>query len=245
MDVDFAIKKMSRRIALLSIASTAGLIMVGCSNTAEGVTGTTPVAASNPAATPNPGSTPSPTPVPVAQPGTTLLTYKGHTSSVVAAGWSPDSKLIASTEQNGVVHVWEAATGKLKFVCKNPLVGNIGLSWSPDGSRIASEEFLNGVETVQIWAAENGRGLALNINSDTVEKVAWSPSSKYVALCIGSYQALMPTSRVEVRSAGGDSYKLTYKGHQPNVRDVAWSPDGSRIVSCSDDQTVQIWQAPV
>ena len=36
---------------------------------------------------------------------------------------------------------------------------------------------------------------------------------------------------------------LTYRGHSSKVNAVAWSPDGTRIVSASDDRTVQVWDA--
>ena len=35
---------------------------------------------------------------------------------------------------------------------------------------------------------------------------------------------------------------FTYRGHSNWVNALAWSPDGSRIASASDDKTVQIWQ---
>lgn len=36
---------------------------------------------------------------------------------------------------------------------------------------------------------------------------------------------------------------LTYNGHSDLVTTLAWSSDGSRIASVSDDDTVQVWQA--
>ena len=35
---------------------------------------------------------------------------------------------------------------------------------------------------------------------------------------------------------------LTYTKHTGRVYEMAWSPDGTRLASCSDDRTVQVWQ---
>lgn len=35
----------------------------------------------------------------------------------------------------------------------------------------------------------------------------------------------------------------TYQGHARNIRALAWSPDGKRIASTSDDYTAQVWDA--
>src|SRR5581483_2476645 len=38
-------------------------------------------------------------------------------------------------------------------------------------------------------------------------------------------------------------HPYTYRGHTGLVRDVAWSPDGTRIASAGDDGTGQVWNA--
>ena len=41
----------------------------------------------------------------------------------------------------------------------------------------------------------------------------------------------------------GHEQKCTLRGHSSWVRSVAYSPDGKHVVSGSDDQTVQVWNA--
>ena len=33
-------------------------------------------------------------------------------------------------------------------------------------------------------------------------------------------------------------------GHGDRIRDIAFSPDGSHAISCSDDETMRLWQLP-
>ena len=45
-------------------------------------------------------------------------------------------------------------------------------------------------------------------------------------------------------AASSDAFCLsTFQGHTRNVTSVAYSPDGSKVVSGSGDETVRIWDA--
>ena len=51
-----------------------------------------------------------------------------------------------------------------------------------------------------------------------------------------------------VRSSGGPPNRTgavvrTLRGHEGSVYGVSFSPDGARILSCSADQTVRVWDA--
>jgi WD40 repeat protein len=71
------------------------------------------------------------------KPGTTLLTYRGHSSRVNGVAWSPSGLRIASGSDDYTVQVWNASNGG------NVLTDNTGglveaVAWSPNGLYIAS-----------------------------------------------------------------------------------------------------------
>ena len=47
---------------------------------------------------------------------------------------------------------------------------------------------------------------------------------------------------VQVWKGVNGTLVFKYTGHTAEVEGVTWSPDSKRVVSASDDQTVQLWQ---
>jgi serine/threonine protein kinase/WD40 repeat protein len=60
--------------------------------------------------------------------------------------WSPDGRYIATSSDDGIPRVWDAATGRLRFT----LIGHAGfvwsVAWSPDSSRLVT-----GGGEVKVW----------------------------------------------------------------------------------------------
>jgi WD40 repeat protein len=154
--------------------------------------------------------------------------------TVDAVSLSPDEKLIAIANSE-TVQVLNAGTGRHLFTYSghNDLV-NL-LTWSPDGTRIAS---VSVDTTVHVWDATTGDHAHIyrGHHSLAVNDVEWSPDSQRIAL--GGQD-----TTVEVWDATDGSHIYTYRGHSTEVKSVAWSPDGRRIASAGYDTTVQVWDA--
>src|ERR1700694_2093853 len=58
----------------------------------------------------------------------------------------------------------------------------------------------------------------------------------------GTAPGTSPISQPTASHAPGTTI-FTYRGHSAGVHAVAWSPDSKRIVSGSDDKTLQVWDA--
>lgn len=107
------------------------------------------------------------------------------------------------------------------------------VSWSPDGTSIASA---GRDQSVFVWQPASGDIVCTyREHSGLTYALSWSPDSKYLASA-GSDKA------VHVWAATTGYSINRYGGHTEPVRTVAWSPDGKALASASEDRTVQVWE---
>jgi eukaryotic-like serine/threonine-protein kinase len=179
--------------------------------------------------------------------GKELLTLKGHSEGVTSVAFSPDGRRIVTGSGDNTAKVWDAQTGKeLRTLSTGSYAVN-SVAFSPDGTRIVTGSVDN---TAKVWDAQSGKELlTLRGHSDRVNSVAFSPDGKRIVTGSDDGTAkvwAVQSGRTLLTLKVGDITHSTpsalYSVPPAQwVQSVAFSPDGTRIVTGSGDATAKVW----
>ena len=152
--------------------------------------------------------------------------------SVNSLSWSPDGKILAAGSGYGFhAWLWEADTGRRL----RRLPRGCTLAWSPDGHTLV---LINNGPTLELWDVATERVVRSYDFPSYGGKPAWSPDGKTIAVGL-----LDKSVRLWDVASGKEKHKL--EGHDSlQVRGIAWSPDGKRLVSIAlHERAFLVWEA--
>ncbi|MBD2033766.1 NACHT domain-containing protein [Leptolyngbya sp. FACHB-321] len=167
---------------------------------------------------------------------------------VACVAFSPDGKRLATSDTSGAIQLWDIPSGRQLVICKGHKHWTWAVAFSPNGQFLvsASDDYL-----VKLWDVHTGDCLKTFVgHTYSVNAIAVSSDGQHIAT--SSQDA---TIRLWHLQAPGDlAQAIAYKsrlgvvsdclqllGHQGRVWSVVFSPDGQTLASCSEDQTIKLW----
>ena len=166
----------------------------------------------------------------------------GHIGRVNAAVFSPNSELVATAGDDQTAIVWNVGTGEKIKVLSGHQGSVHEIVFSPDGTRIATEAT---DETGRIWEWRTSKVLVLPGLTGQVAAMAFSPDGKVLVTEGGPGTergvGVGGNCPATVWSVDSGRAKATLAGHEQYIAAVAFSPDGSLIVTSSGDNTARVW----
>lgn len=171
-----------------------------------------------------------------AQAGQPLFTLE-HGGEIFSIQWNRAGTQLLVSSDDGRVHLWDGQTGTeiLNFELAEAGIGINSAVWNGDETRLLAT---TDDGFVQVWELSSQQRL-LNIQAATIVYAAWSPDESLIAAWGqvgfgGAFAAIYD-------AATGEERFLLTPGHSARVVNAAWSADGTRLVTASDDETAVIW----
>jgi WD40 repeat protein len=147
---------------------------------------------------------------------------------VVSVAWSPLTDTLSVAGDN--VYLWEPAANVVTNVLQCD--GRVFFTqWSPDGALVAGVS----IGRLCVWDAQSGR-LVSHLDG-VFGPIAWHPHSSILAIAtttnLPNHNQILVWDYVSEETVVIDD---------PLVSSIAWSDDGSRLVSGGSDGILHIWQ---
>lgn len=204
---------------------------------------------------------------------------EGHEDWVRCCSYSPDGRLIASGGDDGVVHIWDAETGKVQHTFNfsgylyRVLFTSDQLLVAVSGGTIRISDASTGIEFKfpatrstngyfgDIHSSRDGKKLtAVNGKALVVWEVPpdpkadewteWTPNLEDDEICDvrsvrfspdGAMIAYTMDQKIFLLDVQSRKTRRCLEGHTDDINGLAFRRESRFLASCSDDQTVCIW----
>ncbi|HEY9607250.1 MAG TPA: NB-ARC domain-containing protein [Allocoleopsis sp.] len=181
--------------------------------------------------------------------GQCLNVLAGHTNHLLSVVFTPDGQTLISSGEDQTVRLWQVDTGECLRILEIHINWVLSVALSPDGQTLATG---SDGKTVKFWDITTGECIRILPDySSHVWALAYAPSvgdadcPNRQILATGSED-----TTVKIWDALTGECIQTLQGHRDSeallrsadrVWLVLFSPDGSTLLSASENQTVKLW----
>ena len=161
--------------------------------------------------------------------GKCLHALEGHFDELNSAAFSTDGKFVLTASKDKTARLWETATGQCLGVLNGHVSWVVTAVFSPDGKQILTASRDN---TAKIWDARTGKEIATLVGHTS-------------GVCSGDFSkdgTKILTTSFDASAKIWDAHthkELASIEDQKGVRSAFFSPDGKRILTIHNDNSIE------
>lgn len=160
-----------------------------------------------------------------------LAVLEGHEGAIVFLDFHPDSRFLASSGVEGIVHLWDLSSGMqiASFVHKAEAMG---VSFHPDGTSLATG---GSDKLVRVWDMHTGAQIhQYEGHAWGILDVDYSPDGTFIA-------ASGHDETIRLWDAQSEEEIFVLRGHYDVTFSIDFSPDGAILATGCWDRRVILW----
>jgi WD40 repeat protein len=159
-----------------------------------------------------------------------LMTTLVHADRVRAVSWSPNRRYVATASDDHTARVWDAESGKEVTPALQHSHAVRAIAWSPDGQRLATA---CADYSARVWDASSGMPITRAVPPESLDAAAARSVDGALKGMLEDIQRSHERTHAERAAAE----------REHAVWAVAWSPDGTRLLTVSPNDTAWAWDA--
>jgi periodic tryptophan protein 2 len=163
-----------------------------------------------------------------------VLKQQGHFDSMNTIAYSPDGQKIITAADDGKIKVWDVKSGFCVVTFTEHMGGVTACEFRKTGNVLYTASLDGSVRAWDLIRYRNFRTFTAPTRL-SFSSLAVDPSGEVV--CAGSIDSF----DIHIWSVQTGQLLDTLSGHEGPVSSLAFSPDGSTLVSGSWDKTVRVW----
>lgn len=158
-------------------------------------------------------------------------TISSETTNVVSIDWNEKGTLLATGTYSGAARIWnlKGETVHQLFYHNQPI---FSIKWNKSGTLLLTGSI---DKKSAIWDAKDGVLRRDYEASEKILDVDWKDDNVFA---VGTSDG-----QVYIYNVNEQSYLKSLLAHSKDVNSVRWSPNGSILASCSDDNTAKLWSS--
>ena len=167
--------------------------------------------------------------------GQQMASLEGHGGEVNRLAFAPDGQILASSDTEGHVLLWDWSKGRRLVTLRPeqpPLIRLVPLAFSSDGKTLA---VANTNRQITLWDVQTRHSIgSMGERKQAVMAMALSPDDRTIVSA--GWDGV-----IEIWDVAARKRRELLREHERMVCGLAFLPDGRRFVSAGSDGTLRVW----